>query len=285
MNEPYDQFKTILEENTHGHKVEIRYAGEALNSKYPAIRLFEYTDYPKNGLLTTVTYGISYAAHDQWNLNKPEFMLTVNSKDLRWPGILGLVADLRRDKSEFKEGYCCCSLSPIVESSKMQGLCFGGPVNMPINPISLSDRRILIRMAFPIYLGEIKIINNEGVSQFIQKVGSENLTDIMRQDLSNGATPENTERDGIDFIQIEELGPDIAEEKRAMDKFEDIITRCRRKQIDYSEFQKECLNLTDFEKKILEETTVEQWNAEKDNEEKSITLEFLIMMVKTIRGL
>lgn len=259
MKESYDQFKTMMEENTDGHTVEIHF-GKGLNDKYPAIRLFEYTDYPKSGLFSIVTYGVSEASCNQWKTEKPEFILTINSHFDQWSGFLGLITDLRRGQSDFREGYCCCSLAPITESSKLQGLCFGGTVNMPINPIPLTDKRIIIRLAFPIYLGEIEIINRQGIKWFIEKVGKENLSDLRRPDLSSGVILKESDKDLIDFIQIEELGSEIGEEKRASDKIDDILKNAIEGKFNPHELKNVCVNLSTLEKKMLGEITLFYYN-------------------------
>lgn len=139
MNESYDQFKTIMEENTNGHEVEIRF-GEAISKDFPAVRLFVYRDYPKPRHLTVVTYGLSHANHEKWSAAKPELMLCVNSDDFNWVGAVGFIADVGREqKMDFTEGMTVAFNHPISPSSGMQVLCVGAPAKLLVNPIDLIE--------------------------------------------------------------------------------------------------------------------------------------------------
>jgi hypothetical protein len=186
MNECYEQFKTIMEENTNGHEVEIRY-GEPISKIYPAVRLFTYTGFPKPGLNTIVTYGISLANHKNWVSEKPELMLTINSMDKRrWLGLLGLFSDVGRDESAFDAGSCFAVNYRISEDSAMQGFCIGEAAKLPVNPIVLTDRRVIIRMAIPIYIGESEMAAGDKYRDFLKRIGESRFHDVKRPDLSGG---------------------------------------------------------------------------------------------------
>jgi hypothetical protein len=182
-NEDYEQFKTIMEENTAGHDVEIRY-GVPHSKIYPAVRLFYYDGFPKPDLITIVTYGISLAKHKDWSLEKPEVMLTVNSKSPNWMGFVGLFSDVARDESAYGPGDCFTVNFPVSDDSEMQGFCIGGPARLPINPITLSDKNVIIRSAIPIYIGEAKIAAGDKWESFFSRVGESHLHDVRRPDLS-----------------------------------------------------------------------------------------------------
>jgi tetratricopeptide (TPR) repeat protein len=187
MSDTYDQFKTIMEENTNGHEVEIRY-GESMTEGLPAVRLFIYRDYPLPGHLSVVTYGLSLAYHKNWSEAKPELMICVNTiDDPNWIGVLGMLADTgRKEGLALEEGFSVLFNFPIGKSTRMKGLCVGGPAKLPLNPIVFSDRRIVIKSVYPIYSGETDIIAGDSLQGFAQRVGEDRLCDVKRPDLSGG---------------------------------------------------------------------------------------------------
>lgn len=191
MSDNYDQFKTIMEENTKGHKVEIRY-GESMTEGLPAVRLFIYRDYPLPGHLTVVTYGLSLANHQDWSEAKPELMICINTTDdPNWIGVIGMLADTgRKEGLAFEEGFSLLFNFPIGKSTGMKGLRVGGPAKLLVNPIALSDRRIVIKNVYPIYSGETDVIATDGWQRFVERVSENRLTDVKRADLSGGAGPD-----------------------------------------------------------------------------------------------
>ena len=44
-----------------------------------------YPDLPEAGMITGVTYGLSCADHPEWRFGRPEFVVTVSSRDEAWP--------------------------------------------------------------------------------------------------------------------------------------------------------------------------------------------------------
>lgn len=186
MQDSYDEFKTIMEENFGGHPVEIRY-GESMSKMLPAVRIFAYRDYPRDGWQTCVTYGLSLANHKEWTDAKPELTLCVNSNDPRWIGVTGFIADVSRGKMPCSDGQVLTFNYPLSEETQMQGLLVGGSAQFSINPIPLPDRKVLIRNLYPIYMGESDLIEDKGWKIFVERIGEDGLRDIRRPDLSVGA--------------------------------------------------------------------------------------------------
>jgi hypothetical protein len=184
MDPAFDAFRTILEEITLGSKIRT-FDFAPLDDKFPALRFVHFEDYPHKGLTTTFSFGVSDAKHESWTSVKPEFMLTVNSTDHNWFAFLAMSLESLRGKSEFLEGTCYAN-APAVPSteSDMSGLCFGSPSALPMNPIQLPDRRILVRDVFPFYFGEAPLIQKMGLKSFVDAVGQTNLSNVKRKDLS-----------------------------------------------------------------------------------------------------
>jgi hypothetical protein len=192
MNDNYDKFKTIMEENTNGQKVEIRYRESDTPGVSSDFFTFVYVDFPRTSLFTAVTYGVSLANHEDWSDTKPEFMLTTASSNQKIPGMLAFVSDNLRGKDPFKDGFCVVFNYPICEETDMKGVCFGGAAELPVNPIPLNNRKILVRRAFLIYEGEAEMISKVGWKAFVEQVGKDRITDIKRTDLSGGAKMDMT---------------------------------------------------------------------------------------------
>lgn len=258
MNDSYEDFKTIMEENTNGHEVRICFGRDPDN--YPAVRLFEYKNYPTEGQYSILTYGLSHVSNSDWKDNKPEFLMTVDSNIEEWSAFLGLIISKKRNQSSFSDGYCCFSKEFFLESTKMQGICFGGKANLPINPIKLCDRSIIVRTAFPIYLGEISIIKKEGLNQFIERIGINDIYGTKRVDLSDGYIPNDNELEHIDFITKDECEKNIAVFDSAVERIKILINKCLSGEYDPYEIRSICIDLSNVEKKILEEYTLTNFN-------------------------
>ncbi|MFD7481046.1 hypothetical protein ACFV8Z_55790 [Streptomyces sp. NPDC059837] len=62
-----------------------------------------YDDLP-DGLLTTLTYGLSLAEHPDWQHGSPELCLSVNSTNVIWAHAVGFLAEQLRGTCPFSYG-------------------------------------------------------------------------------------------------------------------------------------------------------------------------------------
>lgn len=68
----------------------------ATKAGLPRVMVMGYRGLPQPGMCTAVTYGVSLAAHEEWQIGKPELTITVASDDESWGLAVGVLAEQLR---------------------------------------------------------------------------------------------------------------------------------------------------------------------------------------------
>ena len=131
-----------------------------------------YRDLPE-GLLTTLTYGLSTAEHADWRHGTPELCMTVRSDDLIWAHALGHLAEGLRGDCPFSYGNAIDFGERIAPGSAMSGFTVFAPAALPredalgieVGPEPVRDR-INVQGVYPVHASELQFIAEAGFGAF-----------------------------------------------------------------------------------------------------------------------
>jgi hypothetical protein len=129
-----------------------------------------FQDYPQPGLLTGFTYGLSAASHPGWLDAKPELVITVQSADEAWVHAVAYLAEWQRERHDFAPGSLFQYGKPIAPASAMNSFLVFEPAaknEQMFAPIGLTDGQIVLRMVYPLYEGEVGLIQKVGIRKFM----------------------------------------------------------------------------------------------------------------------
>lgn len=134
----------------------------------PRVTSIIYRDQPEAGLLTAFTYGLSLANHPDWKLGAPELVLCVESEDSAWGWAIADVAAQLRGKCPFSVGNTINFREQIAAYSAMSAffVFFPTVLDREAATIRLPDRTVHIVGMYPIYEGEIGLIERIGPVAF-----------------------------------------------------------------------------------------------------------------------
>ena len=124
-------------------------------------------------------------AHPDWKLGRPELCVSVESQDLAWGWAVGDIAYKLRGKCPFCYGEIINFGTPISKESGMSAFFVFAPIIMDkeLWGVQLPDWKVNIAQMYPIYDGEIDILNNIGLKDFWlnQKI---DFCNVKREDIS-----------------------------------------------------------------------------------------------------
>ena len=151
----------------------------------PRVTSVVYRDQPEAGLLTAFTYGLSLAEHPDWKLGAPELVICVESEDSAWGWAIAEVAAQLRGKCPFCVGNTINFHEQIAAESAMSAffVFFTSVLDREAATIKLPDRTIHIVGMYPIYEGEIGLIERIGPVAFWESDGYDPYS-VHRPDLS-----------------------------------------------------------------------------------------------------
>lgn len=129
-----------------------------------------YKDLPEQGLITSLTYGLSTVKHDDWKFGRGELCLSVDSKELAWGQVTGFLANQLRGKCPFSYGQTINFGEPIAADSEMSAFLIFAPAVLQreqyLDVEVGTDYKINIAGLYPIYKEEIDVYNNMGLEKF-----------------------------------------------------------------------------------------------------------------------
>jgi hypothetical protein len=151
----------------------------------PRVTSIIYRDRPEPGLLTAFTYGLSLADHPDWKLGAPELVLCVESENPAWSWAVAEVAAQLRGRCPFCIGNTINFGEQIADESAMSAffVFFSNVLEKEAATVELPDRTIHIVGMYPIYDGELELIDRIGAVAFWQSDGYDPY-DVGRRDLS-----------------------------------------------------------------------------------------------------
>lgn len=92
----------------------------------PGVTEVAYRNLP-DGLLTTLTYGLSLAQHEEWRLGSAELCMSVRSEDLIWSHALGFLAEAYRGDCPFAYGNTINFGERVAPDSEMTAFVVFAP--------------------------------------------------------------------------------------------------------------------------------------------------------------
>jgi hypothetical protein len=145
-------------------------AVESDNTEMGMVLAISYPGYPQPELLTGFTCGLSAAEHSDWKDAKPELVITVQSTEADWVYAIAYLAEWQREKHPFAPGSLFHYGKPIAADSAMRSFLIFEPVgkeNSTFAPLLLPNDRISLMMAYPLYEGEVSLIQKIGIRKFM----------------------------------------------------------------------------------------------------------------------
>jgi hypothetical protein len=159
---------------------------ESDNPDLGMVLAIAFRDYPQPGLLTGFTYGLSAASHPQWRDAKPELVVTVQSADEAWTHAVAYLVEWQRERHDFAPGSLFHYGKPVVPDSAMNSFLVFEPATKDegmFAPILLESQRIALQMAYPLYEGEVGLIQKVGIRKFMG-LPQYDFFSVVRPDLS-----------------------------------------------------------------------------------------------------
>ena len=163
---------------------------DSTKPKLPPVSLFVYHNLPEDGMVTAVTYGLSYAKHPDWKIGTAELIVTVNGDDESFGLATAFFAERYRGDSPFSFGNVFTMEEPISEKSAMSGFFVFMPsfLDMPQATIELPSKKVFLKGMYPIYRGEAALFDEIGLEKFWHLDGYD-MYDTNRADLSKPNKP------------------------------------------------------------------------------------------------
>ncbi len=148
---------------------------------------FEET--PRPGYTVAVTYGLSLGTHPEWTGGRPELMICVNSPSEQWGEAVMRIALSFRGECPFAYGNILSYGDPITEEAGLSAFVAHAPAlpGRALTPaettIPLEDRTVHLVGMYPLYEGEVALIERIGLDGF-GALPDYDPWDIRRPDLS-----------------------------------------------------------------------------------------------------
>lgn len=137
-------------------------------------------------LMTSFTTGLSVGFHPSWKFARPELCITVESQDPRWGWAIGDIAYKLRGKCSFCYGEIINFGTQISKESEMSAFVVFAPtfIDKEDREIQLPEWKVSFAQMYPIYEGEIGLIDRIGLEEFLQRPGTF-FSNVKRKDLSH----------------------------------------------------------------------------------------------------
>lgn len=177
-----EQYLNHLDENA-GVEPEFFRASEP--DVFPPVTVVTYRGIPNDGLITSFTVGLSAVAHPDWKFGRPELCISVESQDSAWGWAIGDIAYKLRGKCPFCYGEIINFGTPISKESEISAFFVFAPsiMDKELFKVQLPDWKVNIAQMYPIYAGEVDLIENIGLQDFFLNQGID-FYNVKREDVS-----------------------------------------------------------------------------------------------------
>lgn len=167
-----------------GHETVIRQM-DGPDDNLPPVFCFIYEDTPEPGMITGVTYGLSFGSHPSWGEVRPELVIALESELEAWPLAMAFFAAEYRGRQDFSFGNIFTLSAPITEESEMTSLLVFAPsvLSQEQALLELPGGSIELRGLYPLFPGEVELVRDEGIESLFTRDGF-SMYDVTRSDLS-----------------------------------------------------------------------------------------------------
>lgn len=134
-----------------------------------------YRDLPEPGLLTSLTYGLSLARHEEWKFGRPELCISMRSEDATWGLAIAYLASALAGNCPFRYGDTINFGEPITDGTHLSAFVVFAPLvldkadflNVLAEPEGAApDDVINIAGMYPIHDSEREFIHTQGLEAF-----------------------------------------------------------------------------------------------------------------------
>ena len=134
----------------------------------PPVSVFVFRDIPEKGMITGVTYGLSFYPHLDWKYSRPEMIISIESSDTSWAFAAAFFTAEFRGEKRFCYGDLFTTEDPLADDTEMDGLLvFAQSLFDPEDAlIQLNDYKINLSQFYPIYRSEIPVYEKIGLEAF-----------------------------------------------------------------------------------------------------------------------
>lgn len=175
----FDQLRARLGQESLVRKI------ESSRPELPPVYSVIYRNFPEAGMLTAVTYGLSVVDHPAWKLGKPELIVTLRTLDEMWAYAAAFFVDQLRGEKPFSFGSVFALDEPLATGSTMTGCFILSPAILSPEQarFTLPGKTINLVGLYPVYAGEVELIQQIGLEQFWYLEGYDRFS-VIRPDLS-----------------------------------------------------------------------------------------------------
>src|SRR5262249_8237847 len=123
--------------------------------------------------------------HPDWKNGTCELVIALETSDDEWAFAAGVFAERFRGKKSFTYGSFFTTDGPLSREAAMTGfVTFGSPLGEILpSPVDLPTKRVHFKGLYPIYPGEVSLIQAEGFEWFWKHPRYDPLS-VSRVDLS-----------------------------------------------------------------------------------------------------
>jgi hypothetical protein len=136
----------------------------------PSVMSIVYNDLPEPGLLTSLTYGLSLAEHEEWTLGRPELCISIRSNDATWGQAVGYMASTLAGDCPFCYGDTINFGEPIAPGTRLSAFVVFAPLVLDkvdyLNVLREPADVINVAGMYPIHDSECEFIHEEGLEAF-----------------------------------------------------------------------------------------------------------------------
>ena len=165
-NEYFAAIETLT--NTEG----VFYPIHDFQNKPTGIIVASYENIPEHGHITSFSYGLSAANHEEWTASTPELMISVKSNLSDWGLAMGEIILHKRFESLFTIGQIIDFKASISADSGMDAffVFFSSLLEKEDAQVHLKrPLPVSLKQLYPIYTSEIPLITEIGIEDFFAK--------------------------------------------------------------------------------------------------------------------
>lgn len=140
----------------------------------PAHALF-FRDWPRPGVLTAFTVGLALGRHVTSLDAHVELLASMETNDISWGAAVAFLGEQCRRHVELQPGVTLNMKEALASNTSMTGFIVSKPTLWAAPPVfELSDRRVVILEARPLYPAELAFARVESRERLLEALGGPN---------------------------------------------------------------------------------------------------------------